>query len=384
MKPKRIALATIALGNMPGGLERNIAYLANYLAEAGHEVVLVTFDYPDAKAFYDIDERVTWHRVGRTKPHAAIGFGERLALIGRIRQALFEPRACDAVVCFHHGILARFLLAAVGRRIRVICSERNALTLYNHIRASQWNLNFLLLALADAITVQFPSYVQDYPRFLRRKIAVVHNPVFPPKKTISGVEREPLILSIGRYSSQKRFDLLIDACAKVFAEHGAWRLAIIGDGHLRPELEAKIEKLGLTEKVSLVGPRSDLSQWFARATLYCQPSRWEGFPNAQAEAMAAGVIPIGFAVTRGVADLIDDGINGYLCKGEETAEALARTISTAIVAKGGNRISASAASITETYSVESWRRAWQGVLFCQDLSAANDKMISHATADGGL
>lgn len=383
MKPKRIALSTIALGNMPGGLERNIAYLANHLVEMGHEVVIVTFDYPDAKAFYDIDKRVTWHRVGRTKPHTAISFRDRMALIGRIRDALFAPRACDAVVCFHHGILLRFLLATFGRRMRIICSERNALTLYKHISTPKWNLNFLLLAFADAITVQFPSYVQDYPRFLRRRIAAVHNPVFPPK-AVHGVGREPLLLSIGRYSSQKRFDLLIEACAKVFAEHDTWRLAIIGDGHLKPELQSLIAKLGLAQKVSLVEPQSDLSEWYARATLYCQPSQWEGFPNAQAEAMAAGVIPIGFAATRGVADLVEDGINGYLCKGDETAAALARTISTAIVATGGtNHISASAASITETYSAESWRRAWQDVLTCRDFPVPNEVTPSHAAADSG-
>jgi glycosyltransferase involved in cell wall biosynthesis len=100
--------------------------------------------------------------------------------------------------------------------------------------------------------------------------------------------------------------------------------------------------------------------------------------------MAAGVIPIGFASTRGVADLIEDGVNGYLCHEEETADALARTISTAIVATGGkNHISASAASITDTYSAESWRRAWQDVLLCQDLPAVNDVTPSHATVDGG-
>lgn len=383
MKPRRIALATIALGNMPGGLERNVAYLANHLAEEGHEVVLITFDLPEAKAFYDIDGRVTWHRVGRSKPHSAIGFHERMALIGRIRDALFEPRACDAVVCFHHGILMRFLMASLGRRIRIICSERNALTLYKHISTSKWNLNFLLMAFTDAITVQFPSYVQDYPRFLRRRIAVVHNPVFPPK-TVHGVAREPLILSVGRHSTQKRFDLLIEACAKVFAEHDAWRLAIIGHGHLKPDLQSLIAKLGLERKVSLIEPQSDLSQWYARASLYCQPSQWEGFPNAQAEAMAAGVIPIGFAATRGVSDLITDGINGYMCKEDETAGALARTISTAIVGAGRtNHISASAASITETYSAESWQRAWRDVLSCRDFPLPNAVTPSHSGADGG-
>lgn len=357
----RITLATIAMNNMAGGLERNIAYLANHLAETGHEVVLLTFDLPGAKAFYPLDESIAWHCVGRTRPHGRIGFTDRLALIKRVRETLRNPAPCDTLICFHHGILLRCLLASAFLRTRVICSERNALTMYDHIAASKWNLNFLLLFLVDRITVQFPGYREDYPRLLRRKICHVHNPVFPAAPNEE--PREPLILSVGRHCAQKRFDLLIRACAIAFRDHPQWQLAIVGDGSLTPRLRDEIDAAGLADRIHLVPPDNDLHHWHERATLYCQPSQWEGFPNAQAEAMAAGVVPVGFAATRGVANLIEHGINGYLCEGHPTEEALAAALAAAMAdTSNHDRLSQASKNISTRYSPASWEDCWSKAL----------------------
>lgn len=357
-----IALATIALDRMAGGLERNIVHLANFLSEQGFDVYLLTFDLPGATAFYRIDDRVTWHRLGSTTPHTPISFWERLQLILRIRQIFSEKPWFRYVVCFHHGLLIRYLVATLFCRVRIICSERNSLTMYNYIKSSKWNKNFLMLIFINRITVQFPNYVQDYPRWLRPKIRVVHNPVFPTDAP-SSEERDKLILSVGRHSAQKRFDLLIRACQIVFRKHPDWRLIIVGDGPLNPSLQRLIEQLGMGDFVELAEPMGDLHSIFARARFYCQPSQWEGFPNAQAEAMAAGVIPIGFTHASGVADLIEDRVNGYLSPGTVSAEGFAETINMAIEAKHDQEaLSEKARLVTKDYSVESWVQSWKEIL----------------------
>ncbi len=360
---KRIALATIALNGMPGGLERNITYLANHLSGKGFDVHLLTFDLPEATVFYRLDDRVTWHKLGTVTPHERIGFRERALLILRIRKILSAKPSFHCVVCFHHGLLVRYFLATLFCRVRIICSERHSLTIYDHTKSSKWNKNFLLLFLINRITVQFPNYVQDYPWLLRSKIKVVHNPVFPADSPSSD-EREKLILSVGRHSAQKRFDLLIRACRIVFRKHPDWRLAIVGDGPLTPSLQHLIAQLSLGEHVELISPVADLHPLFSRSRFYCQPSQWEGFPNAQAEAMAAGVIPIGFACSSGVANLIVDGVNGYLCLDAVSAENLAKTIVIAIEAKHDRkRLSEKARLVSEVYSVESWVQSWKETLY---------------------
>lgn len=364
----RIALATISLHQMPGGLEKNIIYLANFLASQGIEVLLLSFDRPNSTAFYPIDNRVQWHQLGRTKPHSRITFIERIRLIGRMRSCMSKPEPCDWLICFHHGILVRYFLATLGLVTKIICSERNSLSIYNYIRLSKWNLNFLMLFFVDRITVQFPDYILDYPRQLREKIHIVHNPVFP-SKVDDICSREKVILSVGRYAQQKRFDLLVEACAIVFEHHPDWHLILIGDGTLRMELEQLVEDLEIGDYVSLLPASNELDDWFSKARIYCQPSQWEGFPNAQVEAMAAGVIPIGFRETSGVSDLIESGENGLLCEGFPSVKALAKALSELIEQpEYWSKLSSNAKAVAQTYSVESWQQSWLQVIGLSSVS----------------
>lgn len=355
-----IALATISLDRMAGGLERNIVYLANHLAEKGEQVVLLSFDRPDAEMFFDLHPAVVWRRVGASAPHQEIGFAERLRLIGRIRRTLAEF-SVDVLICFHHGILARFLAASVFLGVRIVCSERNSLTLYRHIRQSKWNLNFLLLFLVRAITVQFPSYVNQYPAPLRPRIRVIHNPVHSAATTAAG--RDNNILSVGRYAAQKRFDALVEAFARATRDDPSWTLTIVGDGPLKSRTEDLVRHLGIADRVTLAGPTREIAPYYARARFYCQPSQWEGFPNALAEAMAAGVIPIGHAQTSGVADLIQDGTNGILAAGAFSVESLTEGLERAIRSpEQWDRLSDNAREISRQYSSDSWGAGWESLL----------------------
>jgi GalNAc-alpha-(1->4)-GalNAc-alpha-(1->3)-diNAcBac-PP-undecaprenol alpha-1,4-N-acetyl-D-galactosaminyltransferase len=359
---KRIILATISLHNMAGGLEKNIIYLANHLAELGLKVSLVTFDLQGAQAFYPLDKWVKWHKFGIGQPHQPMSFYNRLRVLYRMRKVLTDSSDPTTLICFHHGILVRCLAASAFSGVKIICSERTSLSLYKFIIKSKWNLNFAMLFLVNRITVQFSSYIKSYPRLLQRKIVCVHNPVFKCMK-FSASPRDKMILSVGRLGFPKQFDLLILACQKVFRKHPDWKLVIIGDGEKQKELEALIEKCSLVNKVDLIEPVKDLKPYFAKASFYCQPSLWEGFPNAMAEAMACGVVPIGFSRTSGVADLIKEGVNGYLCHEDFTPDALANTINCAIDNRSDyDRMSIDSMGVVERYSPESWFSLWRELL----------------------
>lgn len=353
-----IALAAIAMHRMAGGLERNLAYLANDLAEAGHRVVVMTFDPPGAEAFYPLDPRVHWERLDG-RPHAPITMTGRLALIGRMRRALLAHDVRQ-IVCFHHGLLIRYLIASLGLGVRMICSERNALDLYRFTSTPRLNLNYLALRLADRVTVQFPRYADAYPAAVRARISVVHNPVWPT--TLPPRPRKPVILSVGRHSKQKRFGMLIRAFAELAAEFPSWSLCIIGDGPYLEEVRQLAADLGVADRVTFLGPTSDVAEHMAEATLYCQPSEWEGFPNALAEAMANGAVPVGFADTAGVRDLIRHDLDGHLVEGPPDASSLSAGLRHMMRATDLQQRSEQARTIVDRYSVSSWRAAWRSVL----------------------
>lgn len=354
-----IAILNISFHQMAGGLERNAIYLANALVAHGHEVKLLSFDLPHAEAFYEIDHRVIWLKLGRG-PNS---INERFGVVVRLRRALAMGRRTEVLVCFHHGLLPRAITAsALFWPLRIVSSERSALSMYSYTSRKMSNLSFRLMAFVWKITVQFPDYVAHYPAKLQSKIVVVHNPVFPYARL--GVRvREKVVLSIGRIETQKRMDMLVQAWPRILAQAPDWRLVIVGDGSGRSALDKQIKGLGLTKAVTLLSPQKDLRPLYETATLYCQASQWEGFPNAQAEAMSAGMIASGFRSTQGVANLIEAVGAGYLFDGAETAETLAAGLLNAI-GDNKNHESQSAASrrITKLFGPESWFNAWKRIL----------------------
>lgn len=322
---RSVALCAISLNDMAGGLEKNLILLANHLARCGERVCLITFDLPGSTAFYEIEPSVQWHQVARTPPHSPIGFWQRLKMIGRIRRVL-KDAGRPVVVCFHHGLLPRLAAGALGLRLPLVCSERNSLMLYDHIRQTKWSVGFLMLNFTCRITVQFPGYVRDYPWWLRGRIRVVPNPVFsaagharPDQPSPDGRFR---LLNVGRLCAQKNQRMLIDAFAAVCDRHPLWDLHIVGDGEIAQELAAHVRAMGLADRVFLRGKQRDVPALLASSQLYCMPSKWEGFPNALAEAMAHGLPSIGLRSCAGVRDLITDGVSGRLTDAQGLPQAL--------------------------------------------------------------
>ncbi len=359
---RSVALCAISLNRMAGGLEKNLVLLANHLAQHGDRVCLITFDLPGANAFFELDPSVRWHMVARTRPHSPISFWQRLQMICRIRNALREA-GCPIVVCFHHGVLFRLAAAGLGLGLPLVCSERSSLTLYDHIRQTKWSVGFLMLNLTRRVTVQFPGYVSDYPAWLQRRIRVVPNPVFPAvlqaSPGMSGQDGRFRLLNVGRLCAQKNQRLLIDAFAAIHARHPLWDLHIVGDGEYEDSLSSQVQALGLGGRVFLQGKRDDVPRWLAGAHLYCMPSKWEGFPNALAEAMAHGLPAVGLISCAGVRDLIEDGASGRLTD----AAGLAATLDGLLAdADARCRMGAAAREQMARYRPEETFRRWDAVI----------------------
>jgi glycosyltransferase involved in cell wall biosynthesis len=344
---RSLVLATISLHRSAGGIEKNIIHLANAMVERGYRVSIITFDQSDATSFYPIDSRIVWSKVGETRPHGRITFRQRLRIIRRCREVIAKTGDRPIVVCFHHGILIRFLLATVMLRASVLCSERNSLTHYNFIKLNKWNLNFLTLFLVKRVIVQFPSYIADYPRLVRRRITVIPNPVVPAKVFASPALPSEcgryILLTAARFSHQKNLDTLIRAFSDLAPRHPDWDLFIVGDGERRRTLEALVDACDLGSRVFMPGAVGQMHEWFVKSHLFCIPSKWEGFPNALAEALAHGLPCVGYQGCAGVKDLIASGENGLLATGNGELASLTDAID-ALMSDGNARTRMGAAA----------------------------------------
>jgi glycosyltransferase involved in cell wall biosynthesis len=121
---------------------------------------------------------------------------------------------------------------------------------------------------------------------------------------------------------QKGFDLLIDSFAKIAARHSDWTLEIYGEGSERSALEAQVARHGCMERIRLPGICGHIGDVYADAGLFVLPSRFEGYPNALVEALAAGCPVIATNCPGASEQILGDGRYGMLVE-SENVDALA-------------------------------------------------------------
>ncbi|MGD9501085.1 MAG: glycosyltransferase family 4 protein [Methyloceanibacter sp.] len=344
----RLLFVARAIDGMAGGVERIITVLMNALSSRGHQVDLLTWDRASAQSFYPIDSEIVWHRLGLGDPKVRASAGLMLRRRQAVRRVI-RQRQPQVIVCFQDGPYVAVRGYSLGLGVPVIAAERNAPDRFDHTSAARYRgIIYQALRLAARITVQCESYRERYPAFLQSRIVCIPNPVEPASAQArpdmpDGAGRYRL-LSVGRLGYQKNYQVLVAAFARLAARYPDWDLAIVGEGEDRASLEAFIGAKGLENRVFLPGVTKSIDEWYASSHLFCLSSRWEGFPNALAEALAHGLPAVGFADCAGVRDLIVSGSTGFLAPGNGDVDALAEALGKAMQDAEARRRMSSAAS----------------------------------------
>jgi glycosyltransferase involved in cell wall biosynthesis len=121
-----------------------------------------------------------------------------------------------------------------------------------------------------------------------------------------------LLLAVGRLEAQKGFDWLEDAFINLAKRYPDWDLVILGDGPQHATLQDQARAAGLEKRIFLPGRGGNVGEWYERADLYVTSSRFEGFPNTLAEAMAYGLPAVSFDCDTGPRDIIRHEVDGLL------------------------------------------------------------------------
>lgn len=136
------------------------------------------------------------------------------------------------------------------------------------------------------------------------------------------------LVCVARLSAQKGLPLLIEAAARL-AQRREFTIDVIGDGEGRGHIEAQIARLGLQQRVRLLGWRGsdDVRREVLNARAFVLPSFAEGLPVVLMEALAVGRPVIATAIA-GVPELVD-AQNGWLIP-SGSIEALANALGAAL------------------------------------------------------
>lgn len=133
---------------------------------------------------------------------------------------------------------------------------------------------------------------------------------------------DPVVGTVARLTRQKGVEFFVEAAAIVLRSHPWAQFVLIGDGELRPQVEAQINDLDIASSFHFLGRRADCLDIMATFDIFVMPSLWEGSPYASLEAMALAKPVVGTDVT-GVRDLVQHQVNGILVPAE-SAQALAQ------------------------------------------------------------
>ena len=215
------------------------------------------------------------------------------------------------VLVFNKFYAALTAIALLGTKIPFYISERSSpLFVWKQPLKAIINTAFGLKSPTGVLaqTSIAASYQEKY--FTKSKVEVIPN-IVRPVNLYPEIERRNVILAVGRLGDYlKGFDLLIESFAQL--DNKDWHLHIAGGDENGTELKTLAEKLGVLHRIQFLGKVKDIDKIYAYAGIYVIPSRSEGFPNALAEAMAAGCCCVAFDFMAGPRDIIADGKSGII------------------------------------------------------------------------
>jgi glycosyltransferase involved in cell wall biosynthesis len=152
-----------------------------------------------------------------------------------------------------------------------------------------------LAASSYAAEMLFGPRWQDDPRWRLHYNAVDLTPfrTLPDRAAVRaelGIPADAFVVGhVGSFKPVKNHIFLLDVMAEIAPVEPRARLLLVGEGKLRGEIEAQVERLGLSERVILAGLRPDVPRLMGGMDVFALPSLFEGMPLVMLEAQAAGL-----------------------------------------------------------------------------------------------
>ncbi|OGR57862.1 MAG: hypothetical protein A2X36_01445 [Elusimicrobia bacterium GWA2_69_24] len=311
-----------------GGAQQNTLYTVGHVDRARFEPVLVCGEGgrldPEARALEARGTRVVFLPDLVRELHPLRDF---IALLQLHRLLVAERPDAVHTHSSKAGILGR--LAAWLAGVPVIVHTFHGFGFHDRMAAPVRGAIVLVERLAAALSSWLIFVSQDNMRtaaacgigsprrqsLIRSGVALARFPAPVPDRAAKRASLAlpgagPWVLSVGNLKAQKNAMDFARLAGRLAPKHPAASFLFVGDGPLRPALEAAIAEAGLQERAHLLGWRDDVPELLAVADVFVLTSLWEGLPRALVEAMRSG-LPCACYAVDGVRDLISDGRNGF-------------------------------------------------------------------------
>ena len=323
-----------------GGAEKYLSTLINFLKQKGYDLHVLSSKWIE-------DPGVTCHEINTRSLNSVVS---TLSFNRNVVPVLRRLRP-DCIISFERTTFQHIYRAGDGCHREWLNLRGYTDGFMKRISFSLNPLHRVLLRLEKEIFEGTPVIIANsgmvreqimrYYCVAEEKIRVIYNGVnlrrFNPgnrdvwreelRVKYSIPEGLPVILFVGSDFRRKGLGVLISSLPYI---DGAVRLLVVGRGDT-----AKYKRLaarrGVDDRVIFAGPRKDIEKYYAASDVFVLPTVYDPFSNATIEAMASG-LPVITTMNNGVAEIIEDGYEGYVLKelfdppglGERISEAIAR------------------------------------------------------------
>ncbi|MGD1047730.1 MAG: glycosyltransferase [Candidatus Krumholzibacteriaceae bacterium] len=247
--------------------------------------------------------------------------------------ALFKMPSCIAevqpdiilsTICYMNMVVGFSRLVRRRSRTLFCARESDIPSLMGKVSWSVWNASVFYITsyrFLDHVICQSEHMRDDVHKCYRvpfDKMVIINNPIDIDliRENVGAANAEGFlpdkinIVAIGRLNYVKGYDMLFQAMARTTNKR--LHLHMLGQGELLKELTRLAGDLGIADRVTFHGFKPNPYPYMRAASAFVLSSRYEGFPNAVAEAQSLGCPTIAFNCPGGVRELVEHGVDGFI------------------------------------------------------------------------
>lgn len=293
-----------------GGTERVAIIIANELNKLPeYNVSFLSLVEKKKDTFFDLDKSISRYTI---YDHVVRGITHIGGIILRTRRVIKENKI-DILIDID-GILEMYTIpAAVFTDVKIVSWEHYNFyqhpvvpyRKYTRKMAAKWASAIVTLTEEDK------GYYKNNLN-VRCPIRCIYNPVIWKENTKQYNNNSKIILSAGRLTYQKGFDILIDVADLFLKKYPDWKWIVLGEGEDRQMLEDKSKAKGVDKQLFFPGNVDNIDDYYADASMFVMTSRFEGLPMTLLETKPFHLPIVSFDCKTGPRELVKDGISGCL------------------------------------------------------------------------
>lgn len=311
-----------------GGADKVIVEKANYFANHGYDVTIVTEAQMGRELSFSLDEKVKHIDMGIdfNRQYSQHGLQRLLTYWSmlrkykkRLKKTLIKERpdivitimgrSIDFITDIHDGSIKVGEVHSVKANVRSLnVMERKGGLRRIIARMMRWHVSKKVSKLNAMVLLT----QQDADSWTEAKQTFVIPNAVPQFPNRCSTLESKQVLMVARYNDAKGYEYLVEAWQSVHERHPDWTLNVYGSGELHDDVVRWIQERHLSGSMILHDPVDNIMDKYLESSIFVMSSRYEAFPMVLLEAMACGVPCVSFDCPYGPRNIIRSGEDGLL------------------------------------------------------------------------